>query len=141
MPYLSLQSALGVALLGGALAGAEAQQINRCVVMNRVVFQNTPCPPPEAVQKPAATSASRPDPEALRAEQARRREELQKGFAPAPPPPVAAKKESQPPTQSSRSSPDVVDCTNLSLYAKAKGHGFVERAMMVEEAKKAGRCI
>lgn len=148
MSYFSLvhaksffHCALGAALLGGVFAAAEAQQINRCVVKNRVVFQNTPCPLPEAASKPAATSAARPDPEALRAEQARRREELQKGFAPAPLPPVAVKRESQPATQSSRPSPDVVDCTNLSLYAKAKGHGFVERAMIVEEAKKNGRCV
>ena len=148
MPNLSLvsarpilHSAIGIALFGGALAAAEAQQINRCVVNNRVVFQATPCPPPEAASKPAATSAARPDPEAMRAEQARRREELQKGFAPAPPPPVAVKKESQSAPPPRRPSTDVVDCTNLSLYAKAKGHGFVERAIIVEEAKNAGRCF
>ena len=136
-----LHSALGIACLGGVFAAAEAQQINRCVVNNRVVFQNTPCPPPEAVSKPATIAAARPDPEALRAEQARRREELQKGFAPAPPVSVEVKKDSQTAPPLPKSNAGIVDCTNLSLYAKAKGHGFVERAMIVEEAKKTGRCV
>ena len=66
---------------------------------------------------------------------------MQKGFAPAPPVPVAVKKESQTATPVPKPNAGVVDCTNLSLYAKAKGHGFVERAMIVEEAKKTGRCV
>lgn len=35
---------------------------------------------------------------------------------------------------------DAIDCVDLSVYAKAKGHGFFERAMIVNEARKAGNC-
>ena len=62
---------------------AQAQpEVHRCLVDGRTVFQEAPCPKPRSPD-PVATSAStrsRPDPEALRAEQARRRADLQKGF-------------------------------------------------------------
>ena len=67
----------------GLCAQSHAQtQVHRCIVDGRTVFQEAPCPKPRPPD-PAATPASerkRPDAEALRAEQARRREELQKGF-------------------------------------------------------------
>ena len=34
-----------------------------------------------------------------------------------------------------------VDCIDLGLYAKAKGHNFIERAAIVNEAREIGRCI
>jgi hypothetical protein len=61
---------------------SSQQQVHRCVLEERVVFQEAPCPSlrsPDPVVKPASAH-KRPDAEALRAEQARRREELQKGF-------------------------------------------------------------
>lgn len=64
-------------------ASAQAQpQVQRCTIDGRTVFQATPCPKPRSPD-PAAAAASaqtRPDADALRAEQARRREDLQKGF-------------------------------------------------------------
>jgi hypothetical protein len=74
-----------VSAIAALVFGMQAQaqpQFNRCLVDGRTVFQETPCPKPR-FPDPVATSASariRPDPEALRAEQARKREELQKGF-------------------------------------------------------------
>lgn len=63
---------------------AQAQaQVHRCFVEGRTVFQETPCSTVRRSPDPVAAPANaqkRPDAEALRAEQARRREELQKGF-------------------------------------------------------------
>lgn len=35
---------------------------------------------------------------------------------------------------------DVVDCWRLSKFAEAKGHGFFERLLIVDEARKQGKC-
>lgn len=67
---------------GFCLAAQAQPQVHRCVVDGRTVFQEVPCQKTRDPD-PVATSASlqkRPDAEALRAEPARRREELQKGF-------------------------------------------------------------
>jgi len=34
----------------------------------------------------------------------------------------------------------VVDCTDLSLFAASKGHNFIERAMIVNDARERGKC-
>lgn len=57
-------------------------QVHRCLVDGRTVFQEQPCAKPRSPDPvvPPASAQKRPDAEALRAEQARRREELQRGF-------------------------------------------------------------
>jgi hypothetical protein len=65
-------------------APAQSGKINKCVVDDRVVFQNTACPPPAPPKAPPSNAKiGKLDAEAMRAEQARQREALQKGFAPA----------------------------------------------------------
>lgn len=70
---------IGISVFDSAQAQA---QVHRCVVEGRTVFQETPCSTVRRSPDPVApaNAQKRPDAEALRAEQARRREELQKGF-------------------------------------------------------------
>jgi hypothetical protein len=74
-----------VSAVAALVLGMQAQaqpQVHRCVVDGRTVFQEAPCPKSRSPDPVAASASarSRPDPEALRAEQTRRREELQKGY-------------------------------------------------------------
>lgn len=73
---------------------AQEGKVFRCVIDGRTAFQNTPCPPLPVPQAPNANKSGRPDPEAMRAEQARQRAEFQKGFTPQAP--VQATKRQEP---------------------------------------------
>lgn len=99
---------------------SEAQtQVHRCVIEGRTVFQETPCSKPRP-QDPVAAPANvrnRPDAEALRAEQARRRQELQKGFRDVRevprPAPDSSRISVSPPPQSTSASMGFDDCIRL----------------------------
>ena len=80
-------------------------KVNRCVIDGRTYFQEVPCPKqrsPDPVAAPASAQ-KRPDAEALRAEQARRREEIQKGFRESREVPRSS---SEPPAVKGTSSPE-----------------------------------
>lgn len=131
--FIAIAYTCTVTLIGSECAAQ--QQVHRCVVDGRVQFQDIPCPTRTESGAEDASTKKRPDAVGrLQAEQARRREDLQRDFT-APSTPAAGEKSSL--TPSPGLSPD---CVNLSLYAKAKGHNFIERAEIVQNARNNGLC-
>lgn len=139
-------------------AGAAQAQVYRCQSPTGAVeFSDSPCAPnAEPVDNDARREIQRRkdearvqqerdrdlveriqrEKEAARKHTAERAQEAER-LRNEKPAPVT---KSQPQVEPRPRNPSAVHCTDLSLYAKAKGHSWMERVAIVDDARRRGNC-
>jgi hypothetical protein len=103
-PHLSRRQVLGALGVIGWVSSTPAFGINKCGNGSAVIFQDAPCPPPprptpqQEQRSLEEAQRRRAEAEAKRVQEAKKRDEIHRGFAPSPPAPKPKKDEPDDPS-------------------------------------------